>query len=644
MVPHTQKNLPPVAPRIVPTSARDCSTADARFPAMDRAMSPGQPQRTMPQDGDRGSAATPAGGAEDAEHSAAGGHVPGVREGFDSLVAAVIRPKRAVYDTAELGPTMQQLRRRRGPGLSVAGGSAAGGAGEGVRCMRRDDFSVLNKRGLLLRCSLWTPVIEAQAPGGEDTLSRRGVGGLFHRLRRSISGEHKEDTKGEGGHGGEDGPGGTEAGESPRESYEDQRRSARLLMEKQRQEELLPLVVYLHGNASSRLEVIKSNIFNTVASLGACLCAFDFAGSGHSQGEYVSLGVRECEDVATVVEFLTRGSRISAAEAAAAGVASMAGSARGRRVVLWGRSMGAVAALLYASRYSPRHGLGALILDSPFASFPRLVEDLAKDRVSPYIPSFVPRLALRFFSYSVQQRTNRDTGAVAGNLGAAYSGVEGAASSPERGVDEDLTGREVDLLHALDPLAEARDAGLRLPVLLLTARSDTVVPPDHGRDIGLALQDAPVAVGTFHGDHNSTRPAGAYAAAGMLLRSVFVPSASKDPEVVWRDLPWPLPGVDFATDEQGMSARAVVNTMESMERMVPQVYDGRQVSLDVRVPADVLEEAALEAAAAGKDTAGVSDGVEARRQRKARARRSRGQRPSPRVAASTTDSVEEVSL
>lgn len=45
------------------------------------------------------------------------------------------------------------------------------------------------------------------------------------------------------------------------------------------------------------------------------------------------------------------------------------------RYLLWGRSMGAASALLYAARY-PNSDLCGLILDSPFCSFRRLARDL----------------------------------------------------------------------------------------------------------------------------------------------------------------------------------------------------------------------------------------------------------------------------
>ena len=48
------------------------------------------------------------------------------------------------------------------------------------------------------------------------------------------------------------------------------------------------------------------------------------------------------------------------------------------RYLLWGRSMGAASALLYAGCY-PNSDLCGLILDSPFCSFGRLAKDLVTE-------------------------------------------------------------------------------------------------------------------------------------------------------------------------------------------------------------------------------------------------------------------------
>lgn len=85
-------------------------------------------------------------------------------------------------------------------------------------------------------------------------------------------------------------------------------------------------LIYMHGNASARVEVFQQLSF--LLSLGTSVFAFDFAGSGLSNGEYVSLGYYEREDLATVIAHLrsSMGSNV--------------------RIALWGRSMGAATALM----------------------------------------------------------------------------------------------------------------------------------------------------------------------------------------------------------------------------------------------------------------------------------------------------------
>lgn len=58
------------------------------------------------------------------------------------------------------------------------------------------------------------------------------------------------------------------------------------------------------------------------------LCTFDFSGCGNSEGDYVSLGYYEQDDLNEVVEYVSHRPQIT----------SMA---------IWGRSMGAVTGLLY---------------------------------------------------------------------------------------------------------------------------------------------------------------------------------------------------------------------------------------------------------------------------------------------------------
>ena len=88
----------------------------------------------------------------------------------------------------------------------------------------------------------------------------------------------------------------------------------------ERSNDVLPCVIYMHGNSSARLEGIPQ--LTTVLSLGATLLSFDFSGSGQSEGDYVSLGAFEKDDLKAVIEFLREEGQTSG-------------------IALWGRSMGA---------------------------------------------------------------------------------------------------------------------------------------------------------------------------------------------------------------------------------------------------------------------------------------------------------------
>ena len=68
---------------------------------------------------------------------------------------------------------------------------------------------------------------------------------------------------------------------------------------------------------------------NSVLCHDATLFAFDFSGCGISEGEYISLGYHERDDVDTVFKYLRERDTVSS-------------------IGIWGRSMGAVTALMYA--------------------------------------------------------------------------------------------------------------------------------------------------------------------------------------------------------------------------------------------------------------------------------------------------------
>jgi alpha/beta superfamily hydrolase len=109
----------------------------------------------------------------------------------------------------------------------------------------------------------------------------------------------------------------------------------------------------MHGNSSCRLEAF--DLVRILLPANITLFCFDFVGCGKSDGEYISLGWHERDDVNIIVNYLRSDRFVST-------------------VGLWGRSMGAVTALLHGDR-DP--SIAALILDSPFSSMKTLVKELA---------------------------------------------------------------------------------------------------------------------------------------------------------------------------------------------------------------------------------------------------------------------------
>ncbi|RXH99522.1 hypothetical protein DVH24_011847 [Malus domestica] len=90
----------------------------------------------------------------------------------------------------------------------------------------------------------------------------------------------------------------------------------------------------------------------------------DFSGSGLSDGDYVSLGWHERDDLKIVVSYLRS-------------------KKQNLRIGLWGRSMGAVTCLLYGAE-DP--SIAGMVLDSAFSSLYVLMMELVDDTKSYFAP------------------------------------------------------------------------------------------------------------------------------------------------------------------------------------------------------------------------------------------------------------------
>jgi cephalosporin-C deacetylase-like acetyl esterase len=153
-------------------------------------------------------------------------------------------------------------------------------------------------------------------------------------------------------------------------------------IDEERESIKLPCIIYLHGNSSSRCEVInylKYFLYNNITIL-----AFDFSGCGQSEGDYISLGYYEQNDVDCVINYLNKTKRVS-------------------RIGLWGRSMGAVTAIMYSYNY-PNKIVG-IVVDSPFYSLTRLIEELIKEKIK-IMNNFIYNIAIKMISDKIYEKYN----------------------------------------------------------------------------------------------------------------------------------------------------------------------------------------------------------------------------------------------
>lgn len=136
-----------------------------------------------------------------------------------------------------------------------------------------------------------------------------------------------------------------------------------------------PTIVFLHGYASNYSR--STFLLQRTVPHQMCLFAFDFPGSGSSEGDVVSFGVREQSDIQSVVNYLTNQGVLS--------------------IILWGFSMGASAAIVYAALNSKSFSLKGLILDAPYSSIGKVVEDLARRRLCAIKPfcTYISRVLVR---------------------------------------------------------------------------------------------------------------------------------------------------------------------------------------------------------------------------------------------------------
>ncbi len=130
--------------------------------------------------------------------------------------------------------------------------------------------------------------------------------------------------------------------------------------------EYSPCIIYCHGNAGNKVDIVE--IFDFLL-WDFNICSFDFSGAGHSEGDYVTLGYHEKDDIKAIVDFLRTELKI-------------------RKFIIYGRSMGAVSTLRYAEMDL---SICAIVLDSPFCDFQRLCCDILSNKF------LIPNVVSKYF-------------------------------------------------------------------------------------------------------------------------------------------------------------------------------------------------------------------------------------------------------
>jgi pimeloyl-ACP methyl ester carboxylesterase len=202
-------------------------------------------------------------------------------------------------------------------------------------------------------------------------------------------------------------------------------------------------VVYLHGNSSSRLEAIT--VLPTLLPRGITVFAFDFAGSGISEGDHVSLGYYEKDDVKRVIDYLYSTGKVTC-------------------VGLWGRSMGAATALMHTSRDQER--VKAIVCDSPFSCLRSLSGEFTNSYLNMQAPTWLVGMLFEWVRSVIKDRNKFD-------------------------------------IMELKPIQFA--ATTFVPALFMAAKDDKFVLPHHAHQIYEAY-GGKKRFEFVEGDHNSYRP------------------------------------------------------------------------------------------------------------------------------------------
>ena len=128
----------------------------------------------------------------------------------------------------------------------------------------------------------------------------------------------------------------------------------------------LPVVIHLPGNSLSRCDPLP--LLGFLLPMNISVFAFVFCGSGRSNGDFISLGYYEKDDVLTVLNYLKYSNKVST-------------------IGLWGRSMSGVTAILCAKELDTKNIISCVVSDSAFSSLNILIDEFVSKVI--VLPQFL---------------------------------------------------------------------------------------------------------------------------------------------------------------------------------------------------------------------------------------------------------------
>ncbi|VFQ60178.1 unnamed protein product [Cuscuta campestris] len=224
------------------------------------------------------------------------------------------------------------------------------------------------------------------------------------------------------------------------------------------EEKPLPCVIYCHGNSGCRADASEAAII--LLPLNITVFTLDFSGSGLSDGEHVTLGWNERDDLKAVVEYLRQDGNVSL-------------------IGLWGRSMGAVTSLMYGA---DDPSIAGMVLDSPFSDLVHLMMELV-DTYKIRLPKFTVKFAIQYMRKAVLKKAKFD-------------------------------------ITLLNTIKVAKTCFV--PVLIGHACDDDFIRPHHSDRVFEAYMGDKNII-KFEGDHNSPRPQFYFDSISIFFNNVLQP-------------------------------------------------------------------------------------------------------------------------